>query len=123
MILENNVVKLIFINKGGWVCVVILKDYNGQDGKFLMLFDEKDLGMNFVFEGKNENILIEDMYFQFINVIDSIVIMCLVVNNGGYIDFDYKFLLDVYMVNFIICVNGMQNFFFFVLNIVNINWC
>ena len=55
--LENNVVKLTFTNKGGRVCAAILKDYNGQDGKPLMLFDEKDSGMNFAFEGKNENIL------------------------------------------------------------------
>lgn len=54
--LENNVVKLTFTNKGGRVCAAILKDYNGQDGKPLMLFDEKDSGMNFAFEGKNENI-------------------------------------------------------------------
>ena len=52
--LENNVVKLTFTNKGGRVCAAILKDYNGQDGKPLMLFDEKDSGMNFAFRRKNE---------------------------------------------------------------------
>lgn len=100
--LENNVVKLTFTNKGGRVCAAILKDYNGQDGKPLMLFDEKDSGMNFAFEGKNENILTEDMYFQPTNVTDSTVTMRLAANNGGYIDFDYKLLPDAYMVNFTI---------------------
>ena len=120
--LENNVVKLTFTNKGGRVCAAILKDYNGQDGKPLMLFDEKDSGMNFAFEGKNENILTEDMYFQPTNVTDSTVTMRLAANNGGYIDFDYKLLPDAYMVNFTIRANGMQNFFPPALNTVNINW-
>ena len=120
--LENNVVKLTFTNKGGRVCAAILKDYNGQDGKPLMLFDEKDSGMNFAFEGKNENILTEDMYFQPTNVTDSTVTMRLAANNGGYIDFDYKLLPDAYMVNFTIRANGMQNFFSPALNTVNINW-
>ena len=120
--LENNVVKLTFTNKGGRVCEAILKDYNGQDGKPLMLFDEKDSGMNFAFEGKNENILTEDMYFQPTNVTDSTVTMRLAANNGGYIDFDYKLLPDAYMVNFTIRANGMQNFFPPALNTVNINW-
>ena len=120
--LENNVVKLTFINKGGRVCAATLKDYNGQDGKPLTLFDSKDSGLNFAFEGKNENILTEDMYFQPTNVTDSTVTMRLAANNGGYIDFDYKLLPDAYMVNFTIRANGMQNFFPPALNTVNINW-
>ena len=44
--LENNVVKLTFTNKGGRYVTAILKDYNRQDGKPLMLFDEKIPGMN-----------------------------------------------------------------------------
>ena len=78
--------------------------------------------MNFAFEGKNENILTEDMYFQPTNVTDSTVTMRLAANNGGYIDFDYKLLPDAYMVNFTIRANGMQNFFPPALNTVNINW-
>lgn len=120
--LENNVVKLTFTNKGGRVCAATLKDYNGQDGKPLTLFDEQDSGMNFAFEGKNENILTEDMYFQPANVTDSTVTMRLEASNGGYIDFDYKLLPDAYMVNFTIRANGMQNFFPPALNTVNINW-
>lgn len=90
--LENNVVKLTFTNKGGRVCAAILKDYNGQDGKPLMLFDEKDSGMNFAFEGKNENILTEDMYFQPTNVTDSTVTMRLAANNGRL----YRFRLQTF---------------------------
>lgn len=120
--LENKVVKVTFSNKGGRVVSATMKDYNGQDGKPLLLFDEKDSGMNFAFEGKNENILTEDLFFQPTNVTDSTVTMRLVTNGSGYIDFDYKLLPDAYMVNFSIRANGMQNFFPAALNTVNINW-
>ncbi len=120
--LENDLVKVTFTNKGGRVCAAMLKDYNGQDGKPLELFDEKDSGMNFAFEGKNENILTEDLYFQPTNVTDTTVTMRLTTNGAGYIDFDYKLLPNTYVVNFSIRANGMQNFFPAAANTVNINW-
>ena len=120
--LENDLVKITFTNKGGRVCAATLKDYNGQDGKPLELFDEKDSGMNFAFEGKNENILTEDLYFRPTNVTDSTVTMRLATNGAGYIDFDYKLLPNTYVVNFSIRANGMQNFFPAAANTVNINW-
>lgn len=120
--LENNVVKLTLTNKGGRVCAATLKEYKGQNGQPLTLFDTTDAGMNFAFEGKGENILTEDMYFQPVNVTDSTVTMRLNAANGGYLDFDYKLLADTYMMNFTIRTNGMQNFFPPALNTVNINW-
>lgn len=120
--LENNVVKVTFTNKGGRVSSAMMKDYNGQDGKPLLLFDAKDSGMNFAFEGKSENILTEDLYFQPTNVTDSTVTMSLATANNGSIDFEYKLLPDAYMVNFTLRANGMQNFFPPALNTVNINW-
>ena len=120
--LENDLVKVTFTNKGGRVCAAMLKDYNGQDGKPLDLFDEKDSGMNFAFEGKNENILTEDLYFQPTNVTDTTVTMRLTTNGAGYIHFDYKLLPNTYVVNFSIRANGMQNFFPAAANTVNINW-
>lgn len=121
--LENDVVKVTFTNKGGRVAAAVLKGYNGQDGKPLQLFGANDSGMNFAFEGKNENILTEDLYFQPANVTDSTVTMRLTAGEGGgYIDFDYKLLPDAYMVNFSVRAHGMQNFFPPALNTMNINW-
>ncbi len=122
VVLENKVIKLTLTNKGGRICEAVLKNYNEQDGKPLMLFDADDSGLNFAFEGKNENILSEDMYFQPVNVTDSTVTMRLPANNGGSIDFDYKLLPDAYMVNFSIRANGMQHFFPPALNTVHVNW-
>ena len=120
--LENNLVKVTFSNKGGRVVSATLKDYKNQQGEPLTLFNEEESALNFAFEGKNENILTEDMFFQPTHVTDSTVTMRLQTTGAGYIDFAYRLLPDAYMVNFDIRAAGMQNFFPAALKTVNIDW-
>ena len=120
--LENNLVKVTFSNKGGRVVSATLKDYKDQQGQPLTIFNEKESAMNFAFEGKNENILTEDMFFQPLNVTDSTVTMRLATTGTGYIDFAYRLLPESYMVNFDIRAVGMQNFFPAAQKTVNIDW-
>ena len=120
--LENNLVKVTFSNKGGRVVSATLKDYKNQQGEPLTLFNEEESALNFAFEGKNENILTEDMFFQPTHVTDSTVTMRLQTTGAGYIDFAYRLLPDAYMVNFDIRAVGMQNFFPAALKTVNIDW-
>ena len=120
--LENNLVKVTFSNKGGRVVSATLKDYKNQQGEPLTLFNEQESAMNFAFEGKNENILTEDMFFQPMNVTDSTVTMRLQTTGAGYIDFAYRLLPESYLVNFDIRAVGMQNFFPAAQKTVNIDW-
>jgi len=120
--LENNLVKVTFSNKGGRVVSATLKEYNNQQGEPLTLFNEEESAMNFAFEGKNENILTEDLFFQPMNVTDSTVTMRLQTTGNGYIDFAYRLLPESYMVNFDIRAVGMQNFFPAAQKTVNIDW-
>ena len=120
--LENNLVKVTFSNKGGRIVSATLKDYMNQQGEPLTLFNEKESGMNFAFEGKNENILTEDMFFQPMNVSDSTLTMRLQTTGAGYIDFAYRLLPESYMVNFDVRAVGMQNFFPAAQKSVNIDW-
>ena len=120
--LENNLVTVTFSNKGGRVVSATLKDYKDQQGQPLTIFNEKESAMNFAFEGKNENILTEDMFFQPLNVTDSTVTMRLATTGTGYIDFAYRLLPESYMVNFNIRAVGMQNFFPAAQKTVNIDW-
>ena len=120
--LENNLVKVTLSNKGGRVVSATLKDYNNQEGQPITLFNEEESAMNFAFEGKNENILTEDLYFQATNVTDSTVTMRLQTTGAGYIDFVYRLLPDAYLLNFDIRAVGMQNFFPAALKTVNIDW-
>ncbi|MBQ8520048.1 MAG: membrane protein insertase YidC [Bacteroides sp.] len=120
--LENNLVKVTVSNKGGRVVSATLKEYKNQQGEPLVLFNEEESAMNFAFEGKNENILTEEMYFQPMNATDSTVTMRLATTGAGYIDFAYRLLPESYMVDFSIRANGLQNFFPAAQKTVNIEW-
>ena len=67
----------------------MLKKYNGQDKKPLVLFDKEDVSMNFFFYNKKEKIETKDYYFQAVNKSDSSVTMRLAASNDSYIDFTY----------------------------------
>ena len=120
--LENNLVKITFSNKGGRVVSAMLKEYNDQQGQPLVLFNEEESALNFAFEGKNENILTENLFFQPVDVTDSTLTMRLATTGTGYIDFAYRLLPESYMLDFTIRANGMQNFFPAALKTLNIEW-
>jgi YidC/Oxa1 family membrane protein insertase len=116
------VITLNFSTLGGRVTSATLKDYNDQNGQPVTLFDGEDAQMGFAFEGKQENILTDDLYFQPLNATDSTVTMRLNAANGGYIDFDYKLRRDAYVVDFTVRATGMQNFFPTSAKTMGISW-
>lgn len=120
--LENDLVRLTFTNRGGRVCAAVLKDYKGQDGAPLTLFDAADSQMAFAFDGKAENIRTEELLFRPARVTDSTLTLRLEAATGGHIDFDYKLLPDAYMVDFTVRAEGMERFFPSTLNTMNIRW-
>ena len=120
--LENELVELTFTNKGGRVSKALLKNYKDQQKQPLVLFEGEDASMNIGFEGKNENILSDQLYFQATNVTDSTVTMRLNANNGAHLDFNYKLLPESYVVNFTVQAHGMQNFFSPSVKTMNIDW-
>lgn len=120
--LENDLLKLVFSNKGGRICKATLKDYKDQKQEPLILFDESDASLNFSFEGKNENIISDQMYFEATNVTDSSVSMRLKASNGGFLAFNYRLLPNSYMVDMTVEAEGMQNFFSPSLKSMSIDW-
>lgn len=120
--LENDLLKLVFSNKGGRICKATLKDYKDQKQEPLILFDESDASLNFSFEGKNENIISDQMYFEATNVTDSTVSMRLKVSNGGFLAFNYRLLPNSYMVDMTVEAEGMQNIFSPSLKSMSIDW-
>lgn len=120
--LENDVLQLTFSNKGGRVCKATLKEYNDQQQQPLVLFDGKDASLSLGFEGKNENILSNQMYFQTTNVTDSTVTMRLNAANGGHLDFIYKLLPNSYVVDFTVQASGLQNFFSPSVKTMSVDW-
>jgi YidC/Oxa1 family membrane protein insertase len=120
--LQNEVLTLNLSTQGGRVTAATLKDYNGQDGQPVTLFDGEDAQMGFAFEGKQENILTDDLYFQPLNLTDSTVTMRLNTAGGGHIDFDYRLHSQAYIVDFTVRATGMQNFFPTSAKTMGISW-
>lgn len=120
--LDNELVELTLTNKGGRVSKALLKNYKDQKKQPLVLFDGEDASLNIGLEGKNENILSDQLYFQATNVTDSTVTMRLNAANGAHLDFNYKLLPNSYVVNFSVQAHGMQNFFSPSVKSMNIDW-
>lgn len=120
--LENNVVQITLSNKGGRVSKAMLKEYNDQQKQPLVLFDGDDASLNIGFEGKNENILSSNLYFETTDVTDSTVTMRLNAANGGHLDFKYRLLPDSYILDFTVQASGLQNFFSPAVKTMTIDW-
>ena len=88
--LSNDLIDVTISNKGGRVSKAVLKEYKDQKKEPLVLFDGTDASLNIGFEGKNENIMSSQMYFDATNVTDSTVTMRLNAANGSHLDFCYK---------------------------------
>ena len=105
--IQNNLVEITFVNKGGRVYSAMLKDYNGQDGKPIVLFNGSDAEMNFNFYNKKETVQTRDYYFEVVNKTDSSITMRLAADKDSYIDFAYTLKPDSYLLGFTIQATGM----------------
>lgn len=105
--IENELVKITLTNKGGRVYSAMLKEHNDQEGQPLVLFNEKDVAMNFYFYNKKEAIQTKDHYFEPVELTANSVIMRLYSDDSSYIDFAYVLHPDNYMMDFTIRANNM----------------
>lgn len=120
--IENDLVKLTLSNKGGQVRSALLKKYNGQDKKPLVLFDNEDASMNFFFYNKKEKIETKDYYFQAVNKTDSSLTMRLAATDSSYIDLIYTMHKGNYMVDLTVKANGMADKLSPSINYMDIEW-
>ncbi|MEG0464325.1 membrane protein insertase YidC [Bacteroides sp.] len=120
--IQNNLVEITLDNKGGRVYSAMLKDYNGQDGKPVVLFNAEDASMSFNFYNKKETIQTKDYYFEAINKTDSSVTMRLAADSASYIDFTYTLKPDKYLMSFTIQATGMENKLAATTKYVDIEW-
>ena len=120
--LENDFVKVVVSNKGGRISQATVKTYRDQDGGPVVLFEGTDAALSIGFDGKNENIITDLMYFQAADVTDSTVTMRLEASNGGRLDFRYKLIPGSYVVNLTVQAVGMKNFFSPTVKTMSIEW-
>ena len=119
--LENELVQLTFSNRGARVISAILKEYTNQEELPLELFNQHDESINFMLDGKNENIITEKLYFQPVVITDSTLVFRMPVD-AGYLDFSYRLLAESYMLNFTVQAHGLQNFFPSSMKTMNVDW-
>lgn len=107
--IQNELLEVTFDTKGGRVFSAMLKEYNGQDGNPVVLFNGSDADMNFIFYNKKEGaIQTEDYYFNVVKQTQNSITLRLTADTGSYIDFNYSLSPESYLVKFDIQATGME---------------
>ena len=120
--LKNAKVSIDISTKGAIPVSAVLYGYKEQDGTDVTLFNQNEISLNFLLDGKNENIKTRDLYFEPVMKTDSSVVMRLAVQGHGYIDFSYGLKPDSRLLDLSIKAQGMDNFFSTDLNSISIDW-
>ncbi len=114
--LRNNKVSVKISTKGATVAEVKLNEYKSYsdfaEGKEnpLLLYSEKDAGLDLVLETKERNMRLTDYCFTPENVTDSTVTLTLASkDNAQRISLVYKLLTDNYLLNCSLHTSGMGN--------------
>ena len=122
-VIENELLRLTIDNKGGQICKAELKDktYKNQEGGQVVLFDENDSHFGILLDGKNENIITEDLYFTPSDEQGDKVNMQLAVGNGS-INIEYALVPNSYLVNMTISADNLAGFFPSKTKTLDIEW-
>lgn len=126
--LKNQKVSVKINTKGGAISEVRLneyksyKDFEAKKENPLLLYSNKDAGLNFKIDTKEGTLDFSNYYFTPINQTDSTVTMRLQASNGASIDVDYKLLADNYLVNFTVKANGMQKYLPSTTQTIQMDW-
>lgn len=148
-VIENNLMKVTFSNKGGRIYSVELKDYKTYDQKPLILFegDKSKFGMNFFAQNRS----IETQAFYFVpsdstkdQVVNGPVVkkgkegnekfnssnkgesktlsMKLFAGDGKYLEYKYTLNYNSFLVGFEVNTKGLSNIITTNSNYLNFNW-
>ncbi|MBR4365856.1 MAG: membrane protein insertase YidC [Bacteroidaceae bacterium] len=112
-VIENELLRLTINNKGGQLCKAELKDstYKTWDKTAqVVLFDNDDSNLKFLFNGKEHNIITDELYFTPTSQDNGSVTMRLPIA-GGSIDFAYSLVPESYLLHLDIQANGLEGFF------------
>ena len=120
--LNNGKVIIDISTKGAIPVSTVIAGYKEQDGTDVTLFKQDEISLNFMIDGKNENIRTKELYFEPVMQTDHSVVMRLAVQGHGYIDFGYELRPDSYILDFSIKASGMDNFFSTDLNSISMDW-
>ena len=127
---ENKNFIIKFLNQGGRIYSVELKDYKTWEGEPLVLFsgDSTEFGLKFF--AQNRNISTNQLFFElveggdFLNATDRPVTLKyrLQVAEGGYIDYKYVISPDSYQVDFDISFEGVNDIISSSTGYITLDW-
>ncbi|HKL96126.1 MAG TPA: membrane protein insertase YidC [Paludibacteraceae bacterium] len=125
--LENDLLKLVFTNKGGRIYSAQLKNYQTHDSLPLILFEGKESELDFTLLTRNNRVLnTKELFFvpqkQVADTSAQTMVMRLSINSDSYIDFTYTLPKDDYMVHFDIQAHNMMNYLDPTMNALQMKW-
>ena len=107
--LSNNLLDLQFDTKGGMLSKATLKEYSRYDSLPVVLFDETDNKLGFIFKPSGRVISTNDLYFVPQQTSDSTLLMTLFSDEGSTFTLKYTLPSDSYMLDVQIEQDGMEN--------------
>ena len=108
--LSNNVLSVDISTKGGVLQKATLLEYENYKDEQLVLFDAKNNHQYFTFYSVyGKYITTEDLYFTPLAKTDSSVVMRLMSDDGGILDFVYRLSPDSYLLDFTIHTVNLDN--------------
>ena len=120
--LNNGKISIDISTKGAIPVKAVLSGYKEQDGTDITLFKEDEISLNFMLDGKNENIRTNELFFEPVNCTQNTATMRLPINGYGHLDFIYTLHPDSYLLDFEIKASDMSNFFSSDMNVVHMDW-
>jgi YidC/Oxa1 family membrane protein insertase len=147
-VIENNLMKVTFSNKGGRIYSVELKNYKTYDGKPLMLFEGNTSKFGLNFFAQNRSLETQSFYFtpsDSVNVVlngPAIKIgqegnekfnsankgdsksfsMRLPAGDGKYLEYNYTLAYNSYLIGFEVNTKGLSNIVSSTGGFLNLNW-
>ena len=111
-VIENELLKVTLTNKGGQMQKVELKDstYKSRNGGNVVLFEGKEQNMRLMLDGKNANIVTDELFFTPTEVSKTGVTMHLPVS-GGSLDIIYSLKPNSYILDMDVKTTGLEGFF------------
>ena len=121
-VLENEKLQLVFSSKGATPVKAIIKGFKDREGNDnVTLFDGKDQELNFIFEGKEHNILTSNLYFDVESHTDSTIKFVAKAAEGKNLILSYQ-LGGSYMLHAQLSMQGMGNLFSPSCKTMDIEW-
>lgn len=122
VVLSNGLVSVGISSKGAIPCSATLSDFKDQQGNNVSLFDKNEISLNFLMDGKNENIRTRDLFFTPLQKSTNSVVMRLNVQGYGWLDFTYSLKPESYLLDLEMKAVGMDNFFSTDLSSISMDW-